>query len=49
MEILEAKNTILEIQMSLVAFNKRMEMTEKKFSELEERATEIIQFEKLNK
>lgn len=46
MEILEAKNIVLEIQMSLVGLNNRMEMTEKKISEVEERATEIIQSEK---
>lgn len=45
MEILDMKNTITKIKLSLKAFNTRLEITEERASEPENKAILIIHFE----
>lgn len=49
MEVLELKNTITEITNLLDGHSGRMEMTEERSSELEDRPMKIIQPEQRNK
>ena len=42
MEVLELKNTMCEIKISLDGLYSRMQMTEKNINELEHRSMEII-------